>query len=381
MEIYRHLLQAAAARRRAILATAIAGAAAGRQRLWTGDAVAGSFGDEPLDAAFDQLAAMLPQQGGWFQYQWCGAQNLAAHSLLVEVIVPARELIIFGGGHIAEALSRLGPMLDSVVTVIDDRPAFVNAARFPQAQRLLCADFSQVCAQLELGPWSQLVIMTRGHRHDMTVLSQVIDQDVAYLGMIGSKRRAALVAAACGQRGISREMIARLHMPIGLSIGARTPGEIAISIAAELITERAQQCDTQLGIGLIAGGLTLVAQGAADYAAQEQAALWQALLAGVERGDKPVLAIISRASGSTPRKTGTKMLFFADGRSVGTIGGGCLEAEVRMAAYQVRDEWRPLLLHKALDDMRAAEYGMVCGGQLDVLLLPVGYQETGRALS
>lgn len=161
-------------------------------------------------------------------------------------------LYIFGGGHVSLELSRLTTHLNFATTVLDDREEFAHAARFPQAttQLLPLLDQDTVQAWLEqqaLGPHSGIVIVTRGHAHDREVLKAALANPgggrAGYIGMIGSKSKRQGVYDHLLQHGFSSNDFVRIHSPIGLSIDAESPQEIAVSIAAELIQWRAGQTD------------------------------------------------------------------------------------------------------------------------------------------
>jgi xanthine dehydrogenase accessory factor len=124
--------------------------------------------------------------------------------------------------------------------VVDDRPDFADARRFPDADRVVVADsFEGVVETLSVDEDSYLVIVTRGHAHDKSVLAQALRTKAGYVGMIGSKKKVADTHRALNEEGFSSTDLARVHAPIGLAIGAETPEEIAVSIAAEMIQARA----------------------------------------------------------------------------------------------------------------------------------------------
>jgi xanthine dehydrogenase accessory factor len=156
----------------------------------------------------------------------------------IERLEPPRELIVVGGGHIGRSLSFIGAHLGFSVTVIDDREAYANSDRFPESDRVICADFTDALNGLNFGPWSSVVVVTRGHKQDEIALSSVAASDAGYVGMIGSKRRVAAVLQHLAQEGIPVEHLERIHTPIGLDIGAETPEEIALSILAEIVKEQ-----------------------------------------------------------------------------------------------------------------------------------------------
>jgi len=160
--------------------------------------------------------------------------------VLLEPIQADPTLFIFGAGHIAQALSLLGKMADFRVVVIDDRPIFANRERFPQADEVLVEPFEMVFEKLLINPQSYIVVVTRGHLYDGEVLEQAVETDAGYIGMIGSKRKIAVLYKDLIKKGIRKELLDRVYAPIGLHILSETPAEIAISIAAELIKVRAE---------------------------------------------------------------------------------------------------------------------------------------------
>lgn len=160
----------------------------------------------------------------------------------VPVERPGR-VYLFGGGHVSQALV---PVLSSVgfrVVVYDDRPEFADPALFPAAEETLCGDFLALERQVHVTADDYVVIMTRGHQADYEVLCQVLRSGARYLGCIGSRRKLALCRERLLAAGFTEVEYARLHAPIGLPIGAETPEEIAVSVAAELIGVRAGKLD------------------------------------------------------------------------------------------------------------------------------------------
>jgi xanthine dehydrogenase accessory factor len=159
--------------------------------------------------------------------------------VFVEPILPQPTLYIFGGGHVSMALAQSAHTAGFAIGVIDDREAFANRNRFPMADEIYTT-YEDAFEKLKVNASSYLVIVTRGHRDDMRVLGWAVNTPAKYVGMIGSKRKVLSVYEALEREGISPEKLARVHAPVGLEIGALTPEEIAISIAAELIAVRRQ---------------------------------------------------------------------------------------------------------------------------------------------
>lgn len=159
-------------------------------------------------------------------------------TVFLEVLAPPEELVIVGAGHVAVPLHRMAKVLDFEVTIIDDRSAFANRARFPEADRIIVADIAKGVADLRIGPHTYLVLVTRGHTFDQAALLQVIRKPAAYIGMIGSQRRVRAVFEYLRRMGVAEEHLQQVYAPIGLRIGAETPAEIAASILAELVAVR-----------------------------------------------------------------------------------------------------------------------------------------------
>ena len=157
--------------------------------------------------------------------------------LYLEVRRAVLELVVVGAGHIAQPMAHLGALLGYRVTVLDDRPDFATRERFPDAERLLRADFSDPFADVPIHDRSHLLLVTRGHKYDYECLIRALraDPPPAYIGMIGSRRRVRATYVQLLDEGIDRELLDRIHAPVGLDIGAETPEEIAVAVAAELV--------------------------------------------------------------------------------------------------------------------------------------------------
>jgi len=156
--------------------------------------------------------------------------------LFVEVQRRPPTLIVVGAGHVAQPLATLGKLIDFEVVVIDDRPQFANAERFPQADRVIAAPFRPTLRDWPIDADTFIVLVTRGHSHDVECLLEVLDSPARYIGMIGSKRRVRAVFDLLEkEQGIPREKFDRVYAPVGLDIGAESPAEIAVCIIAEVI--------------------------------------------------------------------------------------------------------------------------------------------------
>lgn len=152
--------------------------------------------------------------------------------------IQTTHLVICGSGHIAHALARIAGPLDFKVTVMDDRPQFLSAERFPGAT-LLLGEFEETLARWRAPAGAFVAIVTRGHRHDQACLEWALSQDSPrYVGLVGSRAKIRKVLLRARERGFSEAQLERVRAPIGLDIGAVTVEEIAVSIAAELVAVR-----------------------------------------------------------------------------------------------------------------------------------------------
>ena len=158
----------------------------------------------------------------------------------VEPIELPNVLHIFGGGHISLDLAWIAHRLGDEIIVVDDRKEFANRERFPMATQVRVQPFDAALKGINFGPHDDVVIVTRGHMHDLDILRQALKSSPRYVGMIGSSRKNRMIFDKLLEEGVTQERIDQVHAPIGLDIQAETPAEIAVSIVAELIQERAR---------------------------------------------------------------------------------------------------------------------------------------------
>ena len=156
----------------------------------------------------------------------------------IEPLNPAPLLYIFGGGHVALPLARLASQIGFDYIIIEDRPEFASRERFPEAREILIGKPDQLAGQIDFSRDDYIAIVSRSHEIDQEVLRRVITKPYKYLGLIGSKKKRQQIFDRLRTEGISAERIDSIHTPIGLEIGAESPQEIAVSIAAELIKIR-----------------------------------------------------------------------------------------------------------------------------------------------
>ena len=195
------------------------------------------IGEIEAQAVVDARAVLSSRNHRTLSYETANGQ---VH-LFVEVQVQPPHLIIVGAGHIAIPLASIAKIAELQVTVLDDRAQYARASRFPTADRVIAGDFRSELRALRgdhetFDTNTYIVLVTRGHSHDVDCLLEVLDDPVAYIGMIGSQRRIRAVFELLEQeQGVAPEKFDSVYAPIGIDIGARTPGEIAICILAEII--------------------------------------------------------------------------------------------------------------------------------------------------
>lgn len=267
--------------------------------------------------------------------------------------IPKERLIILGGGHIAKPLCQVGAMLGFSVVVVDDRPSFANELRFPEAETVICGGFGETIDSLKIRETDFVCTVTRGHRHDGDCLRRILPGTMPkYLGMIGSRRRVAGLKEVLMEEGYDTERLDSICAPIGLSIGAQTPEEIAVSIAAQLVEYRR----AGTGTGNLENCLL-------------QTNVDMALLEALSDNREPlVMALVVETKGSTPVKSGAMMAVGALGRVQGTIGGGCGESEITQIARKMVGKQEKTCISVDMINEVAEEEGMVCGGTMKVLL-------------
>lgn len=162
-------------------------------------------------------------------------------AVFIESFRPYPRLVIVGAGHVGKALAHLGNLLEFEVTVVDDRAEFACRENIPDADQFLVKDFGASMRDLQPGPDSFIVIVTRGHAHDAEALRPLIRSGATYIGMIGSKHKVAVMKNRFLEEGwATPEEWARVHTPIGIDIGSISVQEIALSIAAELVKVRSE---------------------------------------------------------------------------------------------------------------------------------------------
>ena len=259
------------------------------------------------------------------------------------------EMVICGGGHVSMPIISIAKMIGFRVTVLEDRLSFADNAKRAGADAVICDSYENALKTIEGSANTWFVIVTRGHRYDEECLASILKKPAAYVGMMGSRSRVGIVRKNMLEKGFDPERIEQLHAPIGLSISAETPEEIAVSVMAEIIQIKNER-----------------SKGSGEGFSEE-------FLAAVVEDKPKILATIISRKGSAPREVGTRMLIFRDGTLYGTVGGGCAEAEVvqtarRMMALADGKEPAPKVLRVELLPDTDEEDGMLCGGVQEVFL-------------
>ncbi len=173
----------------------------------------------------------------------CGGKVL----VYIEPIIPEPALVILGAGHVGSALSGLAKFSGFRVTVVDDREEYANKENIPDADKIIINDFDSVFEKHFIDTCDYIVIATRGHNHDLEALKSALRTNARYIGLLGSRRKKALLFKTLAGEGFSQDDINRIITPVGLAIGSVTPEEIAVSIMAQMIQIRRQ--DGGKGVG------------------------------------------------------------------------------------------------------------------------------------
>ena len=263
--------------------------------------------------------------------------------VLIERITTPPHLVLCGAGHVSVCTAKIAKMVGFRVTVIDDRTEFANRDRFPDADEIISLPFIEALDSVS-DVNTYYVIVTRGHKDDRTCLETILRKPFAYCGMIGSKAKIKAVFDHMRASGYSDELLAKVHSPIGLSIGAETPEEIAVCIVGEVI---------------------LVKNGA------KRCTEWDdALLEAIETLREPyAMVTLIEKRGSAPRSTGARMIVKTDGTIISSIGGGFGEFEASERAGEMLKSGPSVMRYTCkMNNTDAAQKGMICGGEIEILI-------------
>ena len=269
-----------------------------------------------------------------------GLLETGGSRVFLERISGGKKLVICGAGHVSLCVIRLGLTLGYEVTVIEDREEYAAKAREAGAQQVACKPFGEALDGIAGDLSTAFVIMTREHVHDVECLRRILEKPFGYAGMMGSRSRTEQIRNRMLEEGFDPDKVQAVHMPIGLPIGSRTPEEIAVSVAAELIS----------------------VLNAADPGEGYPPGMAEELAAGAQG----VLAMIAEKNGEAPRRPGTKMLVRKDGSFLGTVGGGYAEAVILEQARAMASEGGT---RSRLVRVSMKKGTMHCGGEITVFLL------------
>ena len=262
-----------------------------------------------------------------------GFLELDGMRVFVERFGAVPQIVVCGGGHVAVSVVRLAKLLGLPVLAMEDRTEYAQDLRDAGADTVLCLPFAQALEQVPGGAETYFVVVTRAHAFDVACLEQILQKPAAYVGMMGSRGRAALVRRQLLEAGADAARVEAVQAPIGLAIGAKTAEEIALSILAQIVEVKNARPQTE--------------------------------------GFAPaLLATIIARHGSTPREVGSKMLLLPDGTTVGSVGGGIMEYRTRQSAAEM------LAGHTAsvqtvtfsADGKNEDAAVAACGGSMELLL-------------
>lgn len=316
-------------------ATVLEGSAAGAQLLFSCGKLVWQAG-VPLTPE-DQSAVNACAATGFLE--------LGCGRVFAERFGAVPQLVICGGGHVATAAVRIAKLLGLPVLAVEDRPEYAQALRDAGADTVLCAPFAEALDTVRGGAEVYFVVVTRAHVFDVVCLQKILEKPAAYVGMMGSRGRAALVRRQLMESGADAARVEALYAPIGLSIGSQTAEEIALSIMAQIVQIKNARPQTE-------GFPPAILQAMEQTAARPM-----------------VLATIIARHGSTPREVGAKMLVLPDGRTIGSVGGGIMEHNTVLATQEMLAAGtRQRLLHCSADGKNDDAALAACGGSMELLL-------------
>lgn len=233
--LYRKLLDWADENRPVILMTVVSpGSLQGEKRVYS---ESGEWLEGRPDAALDEVLSRFAvelMQGGMPRTETFRIEE-RDWEIYGEAVQAEPELFLFGGGHVSQAVARVAVQAGFRPVVVEDRAEFARPERFPEGTRFHVGLWEETVPSLPFHSNAYLAIMTRAHAFDTWILGQLIDRSWKYLAMIGSRKKVTEAFRKLMEQGVSRDRIERVHAPMGLDIGAQTPGEIAVSVVGEMI--------------------------------------------------------------------------------------------------------------------------------------------------
>ncbi len=161
--------------------------------------------------------------------------------VFIEPVIPPPRVYVVGAGHVAQPVSQVAKVAGFEVVVLDDRVKYASPERFPEADIVKAGPIPELAEEFPYGDNAFVVIVTRGHKEDEEALRVFIEKETAYIGLIGSVTKIEKIVKRLERDGVPAEKLSRVHSPIGLDLGGSTPGEIAVSIVAEILSVRYQR--------------------------------------------------------------------------------------------------------------------------------------------
>jgi len=218
---------------------------AAAKMIVTADALHGTVGGGRVEsAALLHARALLAKPAGPETVRYDVVQDLGMSCggtmhVLFEPMTPLPRLVVFGAGHIAEALCRIAAAVGFEVVVCDEREDWLTEERFPDARERVLAPWEEAVEKVQLTPETFVASVSPGHTFDERVVTAILGSDrrPRYLGVVGSRRKAALLKKGLLEKGHAKDDVERIHIPMGVNIGAVDPREIALSMVAELVAE------------------------------------------------------------------------------------------------------------------------------------------------
>lgn len=214
------------------MATIVRGEGIGTRMIVLPDAVEGSLGDDKLDGEVAATARAL------LAAEKAESREIGDREIFFDVHPLPQHLVIFGAVHVAQPLSRYAQDLDYRVTVVDARKALATTERFPNVEQIIQAWPDKAYDQLTIGPHTWIAILSHDPKFDEPAILGALKTDARYIGTVGSRKTNQDRRERLREAGVSDEDLSRLHGPIGLNIGGKTPEEMAISILGEMIAIR-----------------------------------------------------------------------------------------------------------------------------------------------
>lgn len=294
--------------------------------------------------ATDGASALADHVDAFLACEKTGILEIQGMRVFVELFSQIPRLVICGAGTVGLALTNIASNLQMPITVIDDRADYVERACACGASEGICKPFAEGLADIQYTAPTYYVVVTREHRSDKVCVSEILKKPYAYVGLMGSRKRVGILKDGLVEDGFEKEIVEQLHAPIGLSIHADTPEEIAVSILAEIIQIKNEVKKSE------------------GYSSDLLKEL-------IDEEKQMVAATIVDKCGSTPRIAGTKMLIFQDGTITGTIGGGLIEAAAMEKAADMFLTGQHTQMFQF--EMTKGE-SMLCGGSQLVFLERIG---------